>query len=247
MKNSFGIDISKPGIYQIVNTINGDRYIGSSVNIWVRWKYHTSTLRNNIHHNKYMQRAWNKYGENAFILKPLLICNKNKLSKYEQSCLDIMKPEYNISNDVIAPMRGINFSQEHKDKIAKANAGKQFRLGQKNTEEHRMKISKANIGKKLSEETRKKIGLSKLGNTYRRGSKLTDETKEKLRLSHLGYIPNDETRVKMSLSQKANPNNSGRFGYGNPGFLGHKHTDESKKKMSEAVKRHNAKKRGEYE
>lgn len=241
----FGIDISKPGVYQITNTVNGNRYIGSSVNIWVRWKCHTSNLRKNTHHNKHMQFAWNKYGENSFILTPLLLCERQELARYEQICLNVMKPEYNATIDVTAPMLCVRFSQEHKDKIAKANAGKQFRLGMKNTEEQNRKISESHTGKKLSEEHCKNIGLSKRGKAFRLGCKATEETKEKLRLSHLGYKMPEEQKRKIGEAQKANPNNSGRFVAGSHGHLGYKHTEESKKKMSESLKLHYAEIRGD--
>ena len=241
----FGIDISRSGIYQITNTANGNRYIGSSVNIWVRWKAHTSNLRKGKHHNTHLQRAWNLYGEPCFVLTPLILCERFELARYEQAYLDIFKPEYNETVDVTAPMRGMKFTDEHKAKIGNANIGNKGRRGQKNTEEHRYKISEALTGRKLSEEHCEKIGLTKQGNTYRRGVKLSDETREKLRLSHLGHVVSEETKAKMSASQKANPNNSGRFVKGSAGHLGYKHTEESKKKMSESLKAHYAEMRGE--
>lgn len=209
--------IRQAGIYQITNTTNGYRYIGSSVNIWTRWKTHVSQLRLNKHHNSHLQRAWNKYGEECFALKPLMLCEKYELARYEQAYLDIYKPEYNKTVDVTAPMRGMKFTDEHKAKIGSANIGNRSRRGQKCTEEHRRKISEAHVGVKLSEEHCKNIGLSKQGNTFRRGAKLSDETREKLRLSHLGHVHSEETKAKMSASQKANPNNSGRFVKGGTG------------------------------
>jgi group I intron endonuclease len=245
MSKAFGIDIGSAGVYQITNAVNSDRYIGSSVNIWTRWKTHTSRLRKSNHCNSYMQRAWDKYGEENFTLTPLILCERFELERYEQLCLDALKPEYNVTLDVSAPMRGMKFSKEHRDKIAKALIGNKSRLGHKSTEEQKRKISAAHTGKKLSEEHCANIGLSKRGNTFRRGVKLSDETREKLRLSHLGHIPTEETKAKMSESQKANPNNSGRFKKGDKAHLGYKHTEESKKKMSESVKLWYAEKRGE--
>ena len=54
------------GIYVIKNLINGNIYIGSSVNIKNRFNQHKSTLRHNSHKNKHLQNAWNKYGEESF-------------------------------------------------------------------------------------------------------------------------------------------------------------------------------------
>lgn len=49
----------KCGIYQIINTINNDIYIGSSVDIVTRFSSHKSCLRRNKHENIYLQFAWN--------------------------------------------------------------------------------------------------------------------------------------------------------------------------------------------
>lgn len=51
------------GIYYITNTINGKFYVGSSKNIKKRWARHIRDLNNNNHHNIYLQRSCNKYGD----------------------------------------------------------------------------------------------------------------------------------------------------------------------------------------
>ena len=42
------------------------KYIGKGVDIKDRWNSHKSSFKNNNHNNKYMQRVFNKYGENIF-------------------------------------------------------------------------------------------------------------------------------------------------------------------------------------
>lgn len=54
------------GIYEIVNTIDDKRYIGSSICIKNRKYNHFAQLRKNIHYNEHLQRAFNKYGEANF-------------------------------------------------------------------------------------------------------------------------------------------------------------------------------------
>lgn len=54
------------GIYKIKNKVNHKVYIGESVDVKARWSHHRSDLRKGIHHSKYLQTDWNRYGEKAF-------------------------------------------------------------------------------------------------------------------------------------------------------------------------------------
>jgi hypothetical protein len=56
----------KSGIYQILNTVNGKRYIGQSTNISRRWAEHLDLLTKGLHHSSKLQREWNQYGEVKF-------------------------------------------------------------------------------------------------------------------------------------------------------------------------------------
>jgi len=83
------------GIYKIINKINGKYYVGSSVNIKLRWRKHIEALKRNQHRNRYLQRAWNKYGEPSF---EFVICENapiNQLTILEQQYLDIAQLELN--------------------------------------------------------------------------------------------------------------------------------------------------------
>src|SRR5579859_5751742 len=90
------------GIYRITCTTNGMFYIGSAVNLYRRWVTHRSDLRNNKHRNPKMQRAFNKYGEEAFAFEVLeLVLLPEMLIAREQHYFDTMKPfgkrGYNIA------------------------------------------------------------------------------------------------------------------------------------------------------
>ena len=53
-------------IYEINNTKNKKRYIGSTSQ-WKRRKYeHKYLLEQGEHGNKHLQNAWNKYGADVF-------------------------------------------------------------------------------------------------------------------------------------------------------------------------------------
>jgi len=55
------------GVYRITNTITGGIYVGSTVKSFSkRWQDHRKFLRLGKHPNRFLQRAWNKYGEGAF-------------------------------------------------------------------------------------------------------------------------------------------------------------------------------------
>jgi len=53
-------------IYEIRNKVTDFTYIGYTNNLNWRWKLHHRQLIQQKHHNVHLQRAWNKYGEQAF-------------------------------------------------------------------------------------------------------------------------------------------------------------------------------------
>lgn len=71
------------GIYKIENKVNGKVYIGQSNNIEVRWTNHRSELKHNCHHNKILQRAWNKYGSENFDFIIIEECKLDELNSKE--------------------------------------------------------------------------------------------------------------------------------------------------------------------
>lgn len=87
------------GVYCILNTINGKMYIGSSKNIKTRLYKHRSLLRNNKHDNQYLQNAYNKYCEDAFIILVLEKCEE--LTIREQYYINTLNAKYNLTKEVI--------------------------------------------------------------------------------------------------------------------------------------------------
>jgi group I intron endonuclease len=76
------------GIYNIINSVNGRRYIGSSKNPIGRWYKHLYKLRKNIHENCHLQKSYNKYGEKCFRFEIVELCSVSTLLKQEQFYLD---------------------------------------------------------------------------------------------------------------------------------------------------------------
>jgi group I intron endonuclease len=83
-------------IYSISNTITSAVYIGSTVRAAkVRWGQHRKELRAGIHHSRFLQRAWNKYGEDAFVFEIIEeVADNDSLLSREQQHLDSRRTEF---------------------------------------------------------------------------------------------------------------------------------------------------------
>jgi group I intron endonuclease len=124
------------GIYEILNRENGKFYIGSSVNIPKRWKRHLNELNNGCHGNDHLQRAWNKYGPEAFDFSIIEKVDKRAtLLDREQHWLDHTKsyeyeigynicPQAHSPNPGYSPRKGVKVSKETKKKQSEAKLGK---------------------------------------------------------------------------------------------------------------------------
>jgi group I intron endonuclease len=102
--------------------------VGSSVNIFNRFRQHKLSLRKNIHHCVFLQRAWNKYGEKAFKFSLLEKTSLETLITREQFWMDKLKYKYNCCHTAGNTL-GKTHSPETKQKISNA-ASK--RTGQNN-------------------------------------------------------------------------------------------------------------------
>lgn len=134
-------------IYKISNIINNKFYIGSTKYFINRRREHIYTLNKKTHRNKYLQRAWDKYGQENFKFEILEEnVDKDKLLEREQFYLDTLKPYleeigYNL-NPTAGSNLGFKMPKEAIEKIRKANTGK------KHSEETKKRISEIQIGKK---------------------------------------------------------------------------------------------------
>lgn len=185
------------GIYRIDSLSNGRFYIGQSVDYARRKDHHLRALKLGIHKNRFLQRAWNKYGENSFKFSIILLCERVELTRYEQGFVDILNPEYNLYKICVKSAAGHHLSEETKRKLSACMKGRvmseetrrKIALKSKihrHSEETKKKLSELGRGKKLSEEVKRKIGLKSLGNHYA-----------------LGHIHSPETRKIMSEFQKS--------------------------------------------
>jgi group I intron endonuclease len=119
--------MSNSGIYQIVNKVNGVKYIGSTNNFTARFNNHKRLLRNNLHDNKYLQNSWNKYTEDNFLFQIVEYCVPKLLLKREQDYIDCFVPFdrkeiFNLCLIVNSPT-GIKRSEEAKLKYSLSKQG----------------------------------------------------------------------------------------------------------------------------
>ena len=228
-------------IYKIINVVNNKFYVGSTTNKKVRFRQHRNLLRGNRHHCKHLQASWNKYGEDKFEFVVVEIVSEGmSLQQVEDIYLlqHVGQPMcYNSGYSSDAPWRNAppqatpNFgkvmAQQQKEKISEAlkefYAADYFnhpRVGKKHTEETKLKIKQNRVptagenhyryGKTLSDETKAKIGAAQRGKPKAEGRKVSKEGLLKIR-----------ENIKSGRSHKH--------------WIGRKHTEEAKEKMSKTV------------
>ncbi len=201
------------GVYAIVNTVNGKRYVGSSKNVRSRLNEHERHLRKNEHTNKRLQRAWNKYSEECFQFVVIEECCVDNLLTREQVYIN-ERSEYNVRKNAWANY-GLVPTEETKRRMSAAKKGRKF------SEEHKANLTKARRNRKplakpikrLSEETRRKMSEA-----ARRRSPITEESRARMRAAQKGRKGHPHTAEelrKMSIAQ-----------------IGRTHTEETRRKIS---------------
>lgn len=76
------------GIYSIIHSDSNKRYIGSALSLSRRKREHLSRLIKGTHNNRYLQRSFNKYGNDAFVFEIIEYCNFKDLIAREQFYID---------------------------------------------------------------------------------------------------------------------------------------------------------------
>jgi group I intron endonuclease len=217
-------DLNNAGIYQFrISRPEGYRfYIGHAASLRKRRNDHLSSLRRGVHKNARMQRAFSKYGENAFSFEVLLVCEKSAkaLEMYEKRIIDRYHPRhhlYNICLDCVGSKLGVRQSAEHRAKIGSANKG---RKPSASCIEAVKKGAKKRIGRKYSPERIAKGLATKRANAERdgywtnpasvakmaktlTGRKLSVEHRSAISRGHIGQVGHWKGK-RLSESHRAN-------------------------------------------
>lgn len=185
------------GVYMIRNTINGHFYIGSSVDMRNRVLKHRNELRGGKHANPRLQKAWIKYGEDAFGFEILEWTSREGTWQIEDEWLSstVGLPEcYNIAIYPSNPNQGRKLTDSHKNKIGIANHLAMIRKGNPTPqipENRRYRRIKGTYV--TSESTKQKQRITKLGKSAPWNAKTkTDAVKRKVSETKLGIKFTDE-------------------------------------------------------
>lgn len=191
------------GIYVIANQTTQKVYVGQSCGaggIRGRWRQHLSSLRRGRHSNLKLQRAWNKYGENAFVflvIETVDVVDQSMLDELEVKHIKAYNSFVNGYNMTTGGNAGTVASDETKKRIALS------RLGKKTgplTSEHRKAISDGlrtspNLKRTRTPEQREALRTRALG------LKRTPETRQKQSEALSGRVIGAEWREKLSRAQ----------------------------------------------
>jgi len=112
----------KAGVYMFFNFMNGNCYIGSSVNLARRFRIHISSVKSV---NLPLPLAIKKYGPSNFAFLILQYCNRDVDISVglEQHYIDLFKPKYNILK-IAGSSQGFKHSPETIAKLKFLHAGK---------------------------------------------------------------------------------------------------------------------------
>lgn len=192
------------GIYKLYFTGSDNFYIGSaSRSFESRLRTHLSELRRGIHHNKPLQRGYEKYGESCIVMEPLVICGTNGIIEIEEFAIRLLKPSYNASKSG-ATRFGVKASKEAREKMSQAARGRKL------TEEHKANISKGLLkaDMKISDEHREKLRMLMTGRV------VSPETRDKIRKANIGKTHAEEVKRKMSITH-SRPRNTKKYHFVN--------------------------------
>ncbi len=178
------------GIYRITNTVNGHFYIGQSRNIKRRWYLHKNNATKTKKHYTVLEKAFKKYGIEAFAFEIIEFCSVDDLDSREMFYISKMHPQYNMNsggagnNDYVC--------REETKKLLSTYGKRQW--------------------DNYDEETKKKIVQSQLTGP-RKGSHRSQETKallaerSKAYFQKMGGMPESQKKkISDSLKGKPRPN-----------------------------------------
>jgi len=171
------------------NTINGKRYIGSSIDLRERiyLYFNNNHLLSNT--SMYICRALLKHGYSKFSLTILEYCSPDKCIEREDYYLCSLPHEYNIAQKAGAPMYGRKHSEETIKILSETNTGEKNPM----------------YGKNHSEETKTIMSDAKKGNTngFKKGQAKLEGSGNPSQAIEVVDIINNITTYYISMHEAA--------------------------------------------
>jgi group I intron endonuclease len=190
----------KTYLYRITNLINGNDYVGITVDYKKRFRDHVRDARIGPKPDESLiAKAIRKYGEDNFKFEVISIARTWDIgAMLEKLARKLGMGKYNRTEGGEG-VTGMRHSDESKAKMAAAKLGKPREI----TEEHRAKLvanGKARKGVQKTEEHR--ANMSKARRGYKLGPR-PQEVKDKIAKTNTGKTHSPETRAKMKASALA--------------------------------------------
>jgi len=183
-------ELERSGIYIIRNKINNKIYLGSSVNMNIRFIHHKGRLLNNMHKNSYLQNSVNKYGIENFRFEIVCYCTTTEILEKEDYYLKF----YNVCNPTI----GYNINPS-------ATGGTQFT---KETIEKRTQSLKETYKKKSLDPNFKGYNTKANKTSFQKGIEVWNKGRKYNSTDHL-KVPKkkkaDKTKLKEIIKEKQLP------------------------------------------
>lgn len=226
------MDNNKGIIYKATCLIDNKIYIGKTVYSLNKRKHsHIRISKDNP--KTYFNKAIAKHGPESFIWEILEEADKEKLSEreiYWIKNLDSFKPKgYNLTLGGEGNLGWIP-SQETKNKIGKANGGKNSSwYNKKHTQDEKEKI-RASVTKWWETVPKDVLDIrNKNLSDSKKGCKFTEEHKRKISEGNKGKIViiSEEQKVKISKTRLERGCGKGEKNY----WYGKHHSEETKEKM----------------
>jgi len=201
------------GIYRILCIKTNKCYVGQTKDFNRRKNSHFGLLNRNKSSHIKLQRAWNKYGEENFEFEILENIDIN---------LDNLKDILTIREQY-----WMNYYDSYNNGYNSTPMAGLSTLGYRYSKESKEKISRAAKGRIISDDTKRKISESLKNRIF------TEEHRKKLSEKSKIRMQDSKNRFRLSIISSG-IDRSGE----NNNFYGRNHSEESKRKMSESMKKH---------
>ena len=191
------------GVYAIRHIASGRVYVGSSLDVYGRWASHTKALIKGRHHSIHLQRAWTKYGSDAFEFVVLEWCDAEERVAREQCYIDLHRASdkaygFNISPRADSP----SSSPEVAARISASLTGRSLSVAH-------LAALRAGSAKRPPREPHSPETRVKLSDAAKRRASPSAETRAKMSAaakkrmpSFQGKTHSSETRARLSAATR---------------------------------------------